>query len=134
MVQGAIVTVNEQFAVFFAVSVAVQVTVVVPTGKQVLGGGLQSTVTPGQLSEPPGGVYALLTQVLLAMVMFAGQLIVGFCVSLTVTVNEQPAVKPAASLTEQLTVVVPFRKVEPLGGLQVGAPTPEQLSETMIAG
>ena len=51
------VTVKLQFAVLFEVSVAVQVTVVVvPGAKQVLGGGKQTTVTPGQLSPPVGGV------------------------------------------------------------------------------
>lgn len=63
----------------------------------------------------------------------AGQVIVGACVSLTVTVKEQLAGLPAASLTVQLTVVVPFGKVEPDGGVQTGVPTPVQLSETVGA-
>jgi hypothetical protein len=64
--------------------------------------------------------------------IFAGQAPkVGFCVSLTVTVNEQPAGLPAASLTEQLTIVTPFGKLEPLGGIQVTVPTAEQLSEAI---
>jgi len=50
-----------------------------------------------------------------------------------VTVKEQLLEFPAASVTEQLTVVVPFWKVDPLGGVQVGVPTPEQLSETVGA-
>src|SRR5262245_44692890 len=50
--------------------------------------------------------------------MFEGQVIVGFCVSLTVTVNEQPA--PDES--EQLTVVVPTLKKVPLAGMQVIMP------------
>jgi hypothetical protein len=66
-------------------------------------------------------------------VIFAGQVIVGFCVSLTVTVNEQVPELLAASVTEQLTVVVPFWKAEPAGGLQTGVPTPVQLSETVGA-
>jgi hypothetical protein len=57
-----------------------------------------------------------------------GQLINGFCVSLTVTVNEQLAGFPAASLTEQFTVVVPFWNTEPVRGLHFGIATPEQLS------
>jgi hypothetical protein len=62
--------------------------------------------------------------------ILVGQLFkVGFCISLTVTVNEQLAGLPAASLTEQFTVVTPFGKLEPLGGIQVTVPTPEQLSE-----
>ena len=43
--------VKEQVAVLPEASVAVQVTVVTPTGKQVPEGGLQTTVTPGQLSD-----------------------------------------------------------------------------------
>jgi hypothetical protein len=35
---------------------------------------------------------------------------------------------PLASVTEQVTVLVPFAKLDPLTGEQVTAPTPEQLS------
>ena len=49
------VTVNEQVAVLPDASVAVQVTVVTPIGKQDPAGGLQTTVTPGQLSVATGG-------------------------------------------------------------------------------
>jgi len=49
------VTVNEQVLVLPEESVAVQVTVVVPIGKQEPAGGLQTTTTPGQLSEAVGG-------------------------------------------------------------------------------
>ena len=49
------VTVNEHVAVLPEASVAVQVTTVVPVGKQEPDGGLQTTVTPGQLSEAVGG-------------------------------------------------------------------------------
>jgi hypothetical protein len=38
------------------------------------------------------------------------------------------------SLTEQVIVVEPFGKVVPDAGLQVGAPTPGQLSLTAGAG
>ena len=50
--------------------------------------------------------------------MLAGQVTVGACVSLTVTVNEQlgPVV------VEQVTVVVPFGKVAPDAGEQVTVP------------
>jgi hypothetical protein len=53
---------------------------------------------------------------------------VGDSVSLTVTVKEQVDWFPIASLTVQVTVVVPFGNVEPEGGLQVGVPRPGQLS------
>jgi len=48
-------TVKLQDAVFPEASVAMQVTVVVPTGKTEPEGGLQTTVTPGQLSVAVGG-------------------------------------------------------------------------------
>jgi hypothetical protein len=60
--------------------------------------------------------------------MFAGQLIWGACVSLTVTVKLQLASLLAASLTVQVTVVTPLGKNEPDEGAQVGVPTPVQLS------
>ncbi len=68
------------------------------------------------------------------VVMFDGQLIAGVCVSLTVTVKGQFAMLPEASETVQVTVVVPWGKVEPDGGKQTGAPTPGQLSFTVGAG
>jgi predicted nucleotidyltransferase len=53
-------------------------------------------------------------------------------VSLTVTVNEQEAELPAASVAVQETVVVPFGNVEPEAGEQTTEP-PGQLSETVGA-
>jgi hypothetical protein len=50
--------------------------------------------------------------------MFTGQVIAGGCVSLTVTVNEQPV--PA--LFVQSTVVAPLAKSEPEAGAQVTVP------------
>jgi len=49
-------------------------------------------------------------------------------VSFTVTVNVQLLVLVDASVTLQLTVVVPFGKVAPLVGVQVSV-LPRQLSE-----
>jgi hypothetical protein len=56
IVQSVTVTVNEQLAVLPLASVAVQVTVVVPTLKQAPDGGAHRTVAPAQLSLPVGGV------------------------------------------------------------------------------
>ena len=55
-VQGVTVTVNEQLFVFALESVAVQVTVVVPTAKQVPDAGEQFMVGLGQLSDGVGFV------------------------------------------------------------------------------
>ena len=51
--------------------------------------------------------------------MFAGQVIVGGCVSFTVTENEQA---PPPTELLQLTVVVPFGKNEPDAGEHVTVP------------
>ena len=48
------VTVNEQLLVLFDASVAVQLTVVAPTGKVEPDAGVHTTVVPGQLSEVVG--------------------------------------------------------------------------------
>ena len=62
------------------------------------------------------------------VVMLAGQVIVGGSSSVTVTVKLQVAeLWPAASVAVQVTVVVPFGKLEPLGGVQL-AVAPGQLS------
>ena len=60
--------------------------------------------------------------------MLAGQVTVGAWLSLTVTVKVQSAeLFPLASAAWQVTVVVPFGKVEPLDGVQVVV-EPGQLS------
>ena len=51
-------------------------------------------------------------------VTLAGLMRVGSCSSLTVTVNEQFAVRPAPSVTVQLTVVTPIVKLVPEAGIQ----------------
>jgi hypothetical protein len=64
--------------------------------------------------------------------MFAGQVTVGFCVSLTLTVNEHCAVLPLLSVTVQVTVVVPTLNDEPDAGRQVGVRLPSQSSEPAV--
>jgi hypothetical protein len=72
---------------------------------------------------------------LLVMLMSAGHVIVGGCVSFTVTVKVHIEVfgGVAASLTLQVTVVVPTGNEAPDAGLQTGVPTPGQLSLTVGA-
>lgn len=63
--------------------------------------------------------------------MFAGQVTVGACVSLTVTVKVQAMpVLFDASLGVQVTVVVPTLKLEPDAGTHVTV-APAQLSEAV---
>jgi hypothetical protein len=83
--------------VFPEASVAVQVTVVQPTGKLDPEGGLQTTLTAPQLSDAMGGG-KVTTPVLGAghctavwAVMSGGQVITGGCVSVIVTVKVQLA-------------------------------------------
>jgi hypothetical protein len=132
MVQGTTVTVNEQLESGLSglESEAVQVTVVVPAGKQKPEGGEQTTVALPQLSVAVGDVYVTAWQPPLdTVLMLAGHApMVGACVSLTVTVNEQEAELLDASVTEQFTVVTPCGKEEPEAGEQLGDPTPGQLS------
>src|SRR5438876_251645 len=116
------VTVKVQALVLPLVSVAVQVTVVIPFGKAKPLVGRQATVAPGQLSVAEGA--AKLTTAVhwfrsVPVTTLAGQPpMTGFSVSFTVTVNVQAFVLPAPSVAVQVTVVVPLMKVEPLAGLQ----------------
>lgn len=128
------VTVKLQVAELPDVSVAVHVTVVVPTGKTEPLAGLHIEVPPGQLSDTVGGGKVTVAPLEIGQVCattavtFVGQAIVGGSVSLTVIVNEQLAVLPEASSTLHVTVVMPLGKVEPEGGLHTGVPTAWQLS------
>jgi hypothetical protein len=114
------------------------VTVVVPTGNIDPDAGEQTVEAPGQFS-PGTGVVKVTTMLLrggqvsaVTAVIFCGQLIVGACVSFTVTVNEQVAVLPPASVAVQVTVVVPMGKGDPEAGEHM-AVAPGQLSETVPA-
>src|SRR5262249_48359976 len=98
------VTVKLHAAVLPEASVAVQVTVLTPSGKHDPDGGLQAVVTPGQLSEAVGGGKVATTQFADVQVVCgetavtaAGQVIVGGCVSWTVTVNVQVEPPPPVS-------------------------------------
>src|SRR5205809_108552 len=85
------VTLNVQAFVFPLVSVAVHVTVVIPVPKALPLAGTQADVTPGQLSAAVAVKMTLLAQLPPAVVttMSDGQEMVGFSVSLTVTVKVQ---------------------------------------------
>jgi hypothetical protein len=103
-----------------AASVAVQLTVVVPTGKVEPDAGAHATVAPAQLSSE---LAVKLTTVehwpaVLFVTMLAGQLAVGGTLSTTVTVKLQLGPTPVV----HVTVVMPTAKVEPDGGAHVTAP------------
>src|SRR5262245_13600209 len=63
-----------------------------------------------------------------ATTILVGQLIIGSCVSRTVTVNEQPLVLPTSSVAVQVTLLVPTLNVEPLGGTHTTTTVVSQLS------
>ena len=112
------------------VSVAVQVTVVGPSGNVEPDAGRHATVTPGQLSCAAGNG-KLTTAVILpgsaGLVMSGSWVMVGFWVSFTVTLKLMLATLPEASLAEQFTVVMPTGKTEPEAGVQLKV-APGQLS------
>src|SRR4029453_17868925 len=95
--------------------VAVLVTVVVPTAKLLPLAGLLLPVTPGQLSATVTVKVTLLLQAPSGAftVMFAGHVMTGGSVFLTVTVKVQLEVLPCASVAVLVTVVVPRAKLLP---------------------
>jgi hypothetical protein len=112
------VTVKEHVAVLPVPSVTVKLFEVTPVGKldPLPNPAVCAKVAPAQLSLKlteyvtiaahwPG---SLLTTTL------AGHVIVGACVSFTVTVKEQVAVLPLASVTRKVLVVAPSGKLLPL--------------------
>jgi hypothetical protein len=128
------VTVKEQVAVFPAASVAVAVTVVAPKLKVEPEAGLYDTVADPQLSVAVAAKVTTAVQVPAAVLaeMFDGQVIAGAWLSSTVTVKEQVAVFPAASVAVAVTVVAPKLKVEPEAGLYDNVADP-QLSVAVAA-
>ena len=130
---GCTVIVKVHEPVFAAASVAVHVTVVVPTAKLDPDAGTQTTVAPGQLSEAVGTVYVTVAEPEpgddSVTVMFDGQVTVGACVSWIVTVKVHVVFGLFGDASEavHVTVVVPTGKVEPDAGAHETV-TPGQLS------
>src|SRR5205085_3021949 len=119
MMGAATVTLKEQVAVFVAASVAVLITVVVPMGKVEPEAWSLLTPTPAQLSD---AVTLKLTTApapeVAGVVMSAGQVICGACVSLTVTMNMfVVVVPPPTGVPVTVTGVCPTLKNEPAAGL-----------------
>jgi hypothetical protein len=129
------VTVNEQLDELPDGSVAVHVTVVVPTANVDPLAGTHTVVTGAQLSVTVGAnvTTAPHTPVSLLCAMLAGHVITGAVVSVTVIVNVHEDEFADASVTVHVTVVTPTLNVDPDAGVQVGTPTPAQLSVTVGA-
>lgn len=94
---------------------------VTPVGKvdPLAGPSVCTTVTPGQLSVADGAAQlttAEHTPGEVLVIIFSGQLTkTGAWLSVTVTVNEQAAVFPLASVATYVTVVIPIGNADPLG-------------------
>lgn len=103
-------------------SVAVAVTVVVPTGNCEPDAGEATALTPGQLSLEVGAGKFTRAPVKLppGTTTLAGQVIEGGCVSLTASVKVQD--RAVGLDSEQVTVVVPVGEKLPLAGVQVTVP------------
>jgi hypothetical protein len=124
------VTVNVQLVVLPEASVATLVTVVVPLGKLVPDAGVVATVTPGQLSLATGAgnvTIAEQSRGCVFVTMFAGQVMPGGSVSLTVTVKLALPCFPVSSVAVQLTVVVPLGSTLPDEGVQLTVMMPQPL-------
>ena len=120
------VTVKLHDDVLLDESVAVQVTVVTPLLKVEPEAGAHATVGAGvQLSVAVGAVKlatAVHTFGSVDLTILAGHApIIGFCVSLTVTVKRHDDVLLDESVTVQVTVVLPFGNTEPDAGEQTTA-------------
>ena len=130
---GCTVIVNVHVPVFAAASVAVHVTVVVPTANDEPEAGTHTTVAPGQLSDGVGTVYVTVAEPDdggdSTTVMFEGQVTVGACVSWIVTVkkHDPSGLFGEVSLAVHATVVTPTGKFDPLAGRQLTV-APGQLS------
>jgi hypothetical protein len=123
------VTICVAVAIFPALSVAVQVTVVFPIGKAA--GALFVTTTAEQLSLATGNpkLTPVAVHPALAFTIFgAGAVITGFELSTTVTVCVAVLIFPLPSVTVQVTIVVP--KAYTAVPLLITAAI-EQLSETI---
>lgn len=134
MVGGVVsttLTVNEPVLCFALASVALQLTVVEPSGKDEPEAGVQLTVGLGSTmsladAENPTVAPALLVA---SAVTVPGRFKVGAVVSVTVTVNGGAVlVFPCASVALHVTLVVPSGNVLPLAGEQLTGSLPSTTS------
>ena len=105
-----------------------------PIGKLAPDGGMQRNVNSGQSTLAVGWNVTLAVHLpgSVGVSTLAGQINSRVAVSLTVTVKEQVAVFPAASVAAHSTVVTPFGKMDPERGLQTTVGS-EQLSVAATA-
>lgn len=125
------VTVKLPFVVLLCVSVAEQLTVVIPMANIVPDAGAQITATdPSTMSEDVAENVAVAPRVPVASrLMFAGKVRTGAVVSVTVTVKLPLAVLLRELVAEQFTEVTPTGNVVPEAGEQVAETGPSTRSE-----
>jgi len=128
------VTLKVPVAVFPAVSVVLQLTVVIPIGNDQPEGGLHTIATfPSTASEAEASNFTGTVDDEYAVVVISrGNVSFGATRSRTVTVNFALASWPDESVTEQVTVVVPSRKDEPEEGVHLGTSAPSTRSDPLI--
>jgi hypothetical protein len=124
------VTVKEAATLLPLVSVAVQPTVVGPSGKVEPLAGVQVTTRGPSTTSLADAVKLNTVPVALvaSTVAFAGTVTTGPVVSVTVTVKEADPVLLLVSVAVHVTVVGPRGNVAPLAGVQVTATVPSTRS------
>ena len=134
-VASTTLTVKLAVAVLPALSVAVQVTVVVPMGKVLPEAGAQAEVSAPLIKSVAEAVNVTAAPFgpVASAVILPGTVMVGGVVSRTMTVKLPLAVFPALSFAVQPTIVMPRGKVLPEAGVQVGvtAPSTSSVAETV---
>jgi hypothetical protein len=124
------VTVKDAVPLLLRASVAVQVTVVVPSGNVDPLAGVQLTATLPSTTSLAVTLYVKITPVapVASTVALAGTVTTGRVVSVTVTVKEAAPLLPRASMAVHVTVVAPSGNVAPLAGAHVAGTAPSMLS------
>ena len=126
---GVTVTLNDADALLPVLSIAEQVTVVVPNGKVEPDAGVQVTgMEPSTRSEAETENVTTAPGLVACTVISDGSFNSGGVVSATVTLKEAEPTLPALSVTEHVTFVEPNANVEPDEGVQVGAKEPSTAS------
>src|SRR5205809_6654310 len=127
--------VNGLLALLPCASVAVHVTVVLPSAKVLPEAGVELTVTsPSTISSALAVKVTTAPAALVASaVMSAGTVIAGGVMSRTVTVKLPVALLPCASVAVAFTVVVPSAKVLPEEGVELTATVPSTISGAVAA-
>jgi hypothetical protein len=128
------VTLNDADALLPVLSVAEQVTAVVPNGKVEPEAGVQIIgIEPSTRSEAEAEKVTTAPALEACTVISDGMFNFGGVVSTTVTWKEAEPVLPALSVAVHVTLVEASGKVEPEDGVQIGVMEPSTRSEAVAA-